>query len=116
MATALSQKLSRLIPGVQSKLCHRNSKNRHAALNQPRLARNRRRNWANARRLVGALDLLQLADGDMGITLRGRQRGMSEIGSGCRRSENGGLRLRLQSALRAALSSVGRIIDLFEDK
>lgn len=34
------------------------SKNRHAVLNQPRLPRNRRRNWMNARRLVSALELL----------------------------------------------------------
>ncbi len=34
------------------------TKNRHAVLNQPRLPRNRRRNWMNARRLVSALELL----------------------------------------------------------
>jgi hypothetical protein len=34
------------------------TKSRHATLNQPRLPRNRRRNWQNARRLVGALELL----------------------------------------------------------
>jgi hypothetical protein len=34
------------------------TKNRHPVLNQPRLPRNRRRNWMNARRLVSALELL----------------------------------------------------------
>jgi hypothetical protein len=34
------------------------SKNRHPVLSQPRSARNRRRNWMNARRLVSALELL----------------------------------------------------------
>ncbi|MGX9948459.1 AAA domain-containing protein (plasmid) [Bradyrhizobium denitrificans] len=34
------------------------TKNRHPVLNQPRSARNRRRNWMNARRLVSALELL----------------------------------------------------------